>query len=290
MRVDLHVHSTASDGLYAPAEVVRIALSKNMDVIALTDHDTIDGSAAALAAAREATPASRLEVIAGVELSAEEDGADRHILGYLLDTESPTLKAALTELREARVHRADRIVQKLDELGVHVPLERVYALAGDGSVGRPHVARALIEQGTVGSVQEAFDRYLGNDGPAYVPHHRLTPADAIRLVHDAGGVAVLAHPGRLEHGQPREIIEAMVPLGLDGLEVYYPDHTPALVEELRELARRFDLVMTVGSDFHRREGDGTARIGSVKTPADFDPVAALKARAARTRPTPQQTT
>jgi predicted metal-dependent phosphoesterase TrpH len=277
MRVDLHMHSTASDGVYAPAEVVQIALTNKMDVIALTDHDTSNG----IVAAQQAAASTGLEVLAGVELSSEDEHGDRHILGYLYDLNNVVLQQTFKELRDARVHRADRIVDKLHDLGINVSLEKVYALAGDGSVGRPHVARAMVEEGFVGSLQEAFDKYLHDDGPAYVPHTRLGPERAISLVHDAGGVAVLAHPGRYKDYRP--IIESLVPMGLDGIEVYYPDHSTTAIQELRTIARQHDLIMTVGSDFHRREGDGSARIGTVKTPPDFEIVDTMKAKAARYR-------
>ena len=277
MRVDLHMHSTASDGVYTPTEVVQIALTNQMDIIALTDHDNVNG----LAEARQAA-AEKLEVLPGVELSTEEDQKDRHLLGYLFDPDNEPFLTMLVELRNARVSRADRIVQKLAALGVNVSLERVYALAGAGSVGRPHIARAMLEQGYVSSLQEAFDKYLEDGGPAFVPHYRLAPADAIQLLHQAGGIAVLAHPGRLD-GNYHQILESLVPVGLDGIEVYYPDHTPEIVRDLRQLAAQHNLVMTVGSDFHRREGDGSARIGTVKVPPDVDIVGPLRERAARYR-------
>ncbi len=277
MRVDLHMHSTASDGVYTPTEVVQIALTNQMDIIALTDHDNVNG----LAEARQAA-AEKLEVLPGVELSTEEDQKDRHLLGYLFDPDNEPFLTMLVELRNARVSRADRIVQKLAALGVNVSLERVYALAGAGSVGRPHIARAMLEQGYVSSLQEAFDKYLEDGGPAFVPHYRLAPADAIQLLHQAGGIAVLAHPGRLD-GDYHQILESLVPVGLDGIEVYYPDHTPEIVRDLRQLAAQHNLVMTVGSDFHRREGDGSARIGTVKVPPDVDIVGPLRERAARYR-------
>src|SRR5258706_2948524 len=277
MRVDLHMHSTASDGVYTPTEVVQIALTNQMDFIALTDHDNVNG----LAEARQAA-AEKLEVLPGVELSTEEDQKDRHLLGYLFDPDNEPFLTMLVELRNARVSRADRIVQKLAALGVNVSLERVYALAGTGSVGRPHIARAMLEQGYVSSLQEAFDKYLEDGGPAFVPHYRLAPADAIQLLHQAGGIAVLAHPGRLDANY-HQILDSLVPVGLDGIEVYYPDHTPEIVRDLRQLAAQHNLVMTVGSDFHRREGDGSARIGTVKVPPDVDIVGPLRERAARYR-------
>jgi 3',5'-nucleoside bisphosphate phosphatase len=277
MRVDLHVHSTASDGAYSPAEVVQIALAHQLDVMALTDHDNVSG----IGPAREAAASTKLEVLAGVELSSEDERTDRHILGYLLDTENKPLQDVLAELRNARTSRADRMVRKLAALGVDIPIERVYAVADKGSVGRPHVARVLVEKGYVGSLQEAFDRYIGDDGPAYVPHYRLEPARAIDVIHGAGGVAILAHPGHYE--DYRMVVADLVPIGLDGLEVYYPDHMPDIVRDLEVLARQYNLAMTVGSDFHRREGDGSARIGSVRAPAKADIVGALRERAKRYR-------
>ena len=273
MRVDLHMHSTASDGVYAPAEVVKIALTNAMDVIALTDHDSVGG----IRAAQDAAAATNLQVLAGVELSSEDEKTDRHILGYLMDIDNGPLGKLLAELRDSRANRASKMVQKLADIGVNISYERVMALSKDGSVGRPHVARALVEGGYVGSIQEAFDKYLGDDGPAYVPHFRLEPQRAITMIHDAGGVAVLAHPGHFSDYRP--VIESLVPLGLDGIEVFYPDHTPPIVEDLSAVARQHILVMTVGSDFHRREGDGSARIGTVKTPPNLGIVEALRERA-----------
>ncbi len=274
MRVDLHMHSTASDGAYSPEEVVQIALTKAMDVIALTDHDSISG----ISRAQAASAGTSLEVLAGVELSAEDEDADRHILGYLFDPGSPALSALFRKLREARIDRVGQIVEKLAALNVMLPVEEILALSNGGSVGRVHVARVMLRRGYTASLQEAFDRYIGDDGPAYVPHYPLTPKQAIEVIHQAGGVAVMAHPGRVENY--RKILDGLIPLGLDGIEVYYPDHTPSIVSELRVLARQHGLLMTVGSDFHRREGDGSASIGTVKFPQDQDIVGALRERAA----------
>jgi predicted metal-dependent phosphoesterase TrpH len=273
MRVDLHLHSTASDGVYSPAEVVQIALTNQLEVIALTDHDTVSGIRPAQAVAAT----TGLQVLAGVELSSEDEHTDRHILGYLINVDHAPLQALLSELRDSRTNRAARMVQKLADLGIPISMERVMALADDGTVGRPHVARALVEGGYVSSIQEAFDQYLANGGPAYVPHYRLEPQRAISMIHAAGGVAVLAHPGHYD--DYRVVIGALVPLGLDGIEVYYPDHTPAVVEDLTVLARQYKLVTTAGSDFHRRDGDGSARIGSVRPPANANIVEALRERA-----------
>lgn len=275
MRVDLHIHSTASDGVYSPAEVVQIAVTNNMDVIALTDHDTVSG----IHAAQEAASTTRLEVIAGIELTVENDQFRFDLLAYLFDPDNPSFLAALTALHEARIQRAERMVKNLSAQGVNIPLERVYALAGNGSVTRSHLARVMLEQGVISSLQEAFDRYIGDSSSAYEPHYHLSHERAIEIVHQAGGVAVLAHPVRYK--DPAALISALVPLGLDGLEVYYPDHSRPFVREMRLLAKQHHLLMTVGSDFHRRSPDGSARIGSVHTPKDLQIVAPLRERASR---------
>lgn len=274
MRLDLHVHSTASDGAYAPAEVVQLALGHQLEVIALTDHDTLAG----LPAAREAA-GSRLQVLTGVELSAEDEHADRHILGYLVNEHHDELNALLVELKEARRQRVERIVAKLNSLSVGLTVDEVLALANGAAVGRPHVARALLRAGYVTSLQEAFNKYIGDNGPAYEPHYRLAPARAVQMIHRAGGVAVLAHPGRYKDYRP--IVDELLAFGLDGIEVYYPDHSPDMVKALRALAHQHNLIITGGSDFHRREFDGSARIGSVKIPPEVNVLEALHERARR---------
>ncbi len=275
IRIDLHMHSTASDGVFSPSEVVSLALTHSLDVIALTDHDSTNGIPEAQQSA-EGTP---LRVIAGVELSSENEVRDAHILGYLLNIDHAPFQAALSEMREARTGRAQKIVAKLNAVGVDISAERVYQIAGTGSVGRPHIAQAILEKGYVNSLQEAFDRYIDNGGVAYVPRFRLEPARAIKLIHDAGGVAVLAHPGHYDGYA--DLIKSLAAEGLDGIETYYPDHSPALVEHLILLARTYDLATTGGSDFHRRDGDGSARIGSVRMPSEV--VQQLDDRQARVR-------
>jgi predicted metal-dependent phosphoesterase TrpH len=277
MRVDLHIHSTASDGAYSPAEVVQIALTNKLDVIALTDHDTIDG----IHGAQQAASSTALEVIPGIELTVECDQFKFDLLGYYLNPENPMLRQALAEIHRARVSRAEQMVDKLGSLGMPIPLQRVYDLAAHGSVTRAHVARVMFEQRLIGSIQEAFDRYIGDSGPAYVPHYQLTPERAIEIVHEAGGVAILAHPVR--YADPKVLITTLVPMGLDGIEVYYPDHTRTLIRDMRAVARQHNLLMTSGSDFHRRSPDGSARIGSVRPPADLKIVESLRDRAQRYR-------
>ncbi len=277
MRVDLHLHSTASDGALTPAEVVQAALTHRLHAIALTDHDTAEG----VLPAQKAAQGSALHVLAGIELSAEEDGAERHMLGYAFDPTHTALNSLLDRLKAGRIDRVHAILQKLAQLGVQLEAERVFAFARGGSVGRPHVARALVAQGSVGSISEAFQRYLANGAPAFVPHARLSLEEAIEAIHGAGGVAILAHPGR--HPDYRTLLERLVPLGLDGVEVYYPDHSQRLIRELRAFAARHSLLISGGTDFHRRDADGSARIGALRFPKDLDPVTEIEVRAARYR-------
>jgi 3',5'-nucleoside bisphosphate phosphatase len=239
--VDLHTHSTASDGELGPAELVKLALERGLSVIALTDHDSVAGIDAALDAAQN----TRLEVIPGVELSADVPQAEVHVLGYWIDWRDAHLAEMLVRFREGRFGRAEKMVQKLALLGVPITFERVRQIAGDASIGRPHVAQALVEAGHVANVTEAFDKYIGRNGPAYVERFRLTPEDAVGLILQAGGVPVLAHP--------REVtayVEPMVRAGMLGLEVYYGAYDEATVQNLQHLARQYGLVATGGSDFH----------------------------------------
>jgi len=260
-RVDLHIHSTASDGTMTPSEVVRSAIELGLTAIALTDHDTTAG----IAEARQAAAGTGLEVIPGVEVNSEGEWGDLHFLGYYIDPENPFLRERLKAMRDARLGRARRMLEKLAQMGMLLDWEEVRTLAGGESVGRPHIARALVNRGYVASTQEAFDRYIGNGGPAYVPRLRLTPAQVIEAIHRAGGVAVLAHPA---HSGVMDRVPEFVALGLQGLEVYYPDHTPEDVERLLALCRRYDLVATGGSDFHSPHHEEGAPLGSVFVPLE----------------------
>lgn len=270
--VDLHIHSTASDGLLTPSEVVRVALDRGLATIALADHDTLSGVPEALATAAR----TRLEVVPGVEINSEGPWGDLHFLGYYVDPNHPSLKQRLEAMREARLGRARRMVERLGELGLSLDWEEVAALAGGESVGRPHIARAIYNRGYVGSIQEAFDRYIANDGPAYVPRLRLTPAEVIEAIQRAGGVAVLAHPA---HSGATNMIPELVTLGLQGLEVYYPHHSPRQVQMLRALCKRYGLLATGGSDFHAPGHEEGAPIGTVLVPPEC--VVSLKQAASR---------
>ncbi|HEU5368619.1 MAG TPA: PHP domain-containing protein [Ktedonobacterales bacterium] len=243
MKIDLHTHSTASDGLYTPSELVKHASEAGLAIIALTDHDTTNGLREALSAGE----ARHLEVIPGIEVNTDISSTEVHVLGYFLEYQQAAFQQTLQTLRDMRVIRAQRMVEKLRALGLNISWERVRELAA-GTVGRPHVAAALVEGGYAESVADAFNRYLGRGKPGYVPRYKLAPLDAIRLINSARGVPVLAHPAgiaELEH-----ILPALCEAGLAGIEVYYGDYDPQTVENLKRLADYYHLIPTGGSDYH----------------------------------------
>ncbi|MFD3992265.1 PHP domain-containing protein [Streptomyces sp. NPDC058583] len=261
MRIDLHTHSTASDGTDSPAELVRNAAAAGLDVVALTDHDTTRGHAEAIAALPEG-----LTLVTGAELSCRVDGIGLHMLAYLFDAEEPALLAERELVRDDRVPRARAMVGKLQELGVPVTWEQVARIAGDGSVGRPHVAEALVELGVVPDVSGAFTpEWLADGGRAYVEKHELDPIDAIRLVKAAGGVTVFAHPLAVKRGQvlPEASIARLAEAGLDGIEVDHMDHDEATRARLRGLAKELGLLTTGSSDYHGSRK--TCRLGEYTT-------------------------
>jgi 3',5'-nucleoside bisphosphate phosphatase len=258
--VDLHMHSTASDGAVAPAEVVAAAQRVGLSAIALTDHDTVDG----IAAAQAAGASLGVRVIAGVELSAVDEGAEIHVLGlHLAHPEHMT--AALDELKEARRDRAKLIVERLNSLGVPVSLEAVYAAADGGAVGRPHIAKALVAGGWARDFRDAFDRWLGNGKPACIEKRTVTFQEAARLIHDAGGLAVYAHPGG---AASRAELEELASLGLDAVEVRHPSHTVDETVRLSALTNELGLVPSGGSDWHGAQ-EGYRALGSMKVSADW---------------------
>lgn len=244
--VDLHTHSTASDGLYSPNELLQRAKEAGLRVLALTDHDTTDG----IAEAAEAAHQLDIEFIPGIELNTDIKGGEVHVLGYFPEFERPAFQAIIKTLRDARERRGQRMVEQLNEHGIHISWERVRAIA-QGAVGRPHVARALIEAGYVQSVGEAFDTYIGKGGVGYVPRHHLSSVDAVRLIDSANGLPVIAHPLNLPGlAKLREELSELCAAGMVGLETYYGPYTPENERELLALANTYHLIPTGGSDFH----------------------------------------
>jgi len=244
--VDLHTHSTASDGVYSPSELLQRAHGVGLQVLALTDHDSTNGVEEAIQAAQE----FNITLIPGIEINTDGSGGEVHVLGYFPEYHRAAFQAALQVLRDARVRRGERMVERLNEQGVHISWERVRQLA-HGSVGRPHIAEALIEDGYVKTMPEAFDKYLCTGCPAYVPRYKLTVEDAIHLIASANGLPVVAHPADLlNSGQLRSWLPRLCKIGLVGLETYYGQYTPETVSELRRLADQYQLIPTGGSDFH----------------------------------------
>ena len=274
--IDLHTHSDRSDGTFTPDELVRRAAALGLDVIALTDHDTTDGLDEAIAAGT----GTGVEVVPGVEFSAELDRTSVHVLCYWMDAGHAEFQAELGRLRDDRYRRGELMIQKLQELGFSISFERVREIAQGGNIVRPHVAQAMVEAGIVASEGEAFERWIADGKPAHVPKHAVDPLDAVRLIRDAGGVCVLAHPGMWgdQTSVPDELIEAMAAAGMVGLEVDHTDHSPEQRERYRAMARRLDLIPTGGSDCHGTRYD-PIRLGT--SLCDPDSLAALRSLAGR---------
>lgn len=250
MRADLHCHTTASDGTLSPAQLVRLAKDKGLKAVGITDHDTVNGVPEAL----EAGGHLGIEIVPGLELNTDFEGVEVHILGYYPDMQAQALQEALARMRDARLSRVRAMLEKLTQLGLEVREERVLEIAGEGSVGRPHVAQALQEQGYAKDTGDAFDRYIGPGRPAYVSRYKLTPEQGVGLITAAGGIAVLAHPGLVGRD---EIIPRLLQTGLKGIEVFHTNHNPAMEGKYAGMACQLGLIMTGGSDYHgpgRKEG------------------------------------
>ena len=259
--VDLHLHSSASDGRLSPAQLVVEAARRGLEAIALTDHDTVDGIAPALAAAEDFPG---LMVIPGVELSTEVAAGEVHVLGYFIDYDDPALNGRLVRMRNSRAERAQAMISRLEALGVDISWDHVQKIADGGSVGRPHLAQAMLEQGYVPSIREAFNGYLARGRPAYVGRRKLAPAAAVELIRQSGGLAVLAHPFTI--ADPEPLVVKLKAAGLAGLEVYYKDYDADTQRQLLEIADRHDLLVTGGSDYHGLEEDKAAEMGGVEVP------------------------
>jgi predicted metal-dependent phosphoesterase TrpH len=247
--VDLHIHSTASDGSLTPAEIIQVAKEIGLKAIAITDHDTVDGSAEALSYPQS----SSLEILPGLEISVDFPSGSIHILGYMMRLDDLSLTQALKRVQEGRRNRNLKIVEKLQALDVDIRYEEIREVSGGGQVGRPHIAQVLVQKKAARSVDEAFRKYLKRSGPAYVPRYRLSPAEAIRIISGAGGIPVLAHPFTVNAKSESEFESFVLDLkqaGLKGLEVYYPEQGYERTARYEKLARRHGLLMTGGTDFH----------------------------------------
>jgi len=255
--IDLHVHTTYSDGDMTPEEMVAEAASMGLAGIAITDHDEIGGIEIARAAAPQG-----FQVIPGVELSTSDGKTDLHILGYFIDTTNEELVRYLKVFRDARLRRGIEMVERLRKMGVKIEVESVLEIAGGGAVGRPHIAAALLKNGCVESVEEAFRNYIGFDSPAYVPKYQLKPSDAFRLIAEAGGIGAMAHPGTSRRD---DLIGDFIAAGMRAIEVYHPKHTEGDIRRYERLALKLGLVATGGSDSHGRR-DGTLTLGACTVP------------------------
>ena len=263
-KADLHIHSNASDGRYSPAEIVKMAAAAGVAVMALTDHDTVAGLVPALAAAAEFPS---LQLIPGVELSTDTTGGEVHVLGYFIDYTDAQFKSSLERMRNSRALRTEKMVAKLKELGCDVELARVREIAGTGSLGRAHVAQALLEKGYTASFKEAFSKYIGHDCPAYVAREKLTPAEAVRLIAEVRGLPVLAHPFTTTN--PEAMVRELKPHGLVGIEAYYAGYLPAETNNLLNLAQKYGLIPTGGTDYHGIDSASEITIGGTDVPMHF---------------------
>ena len=275
-KVDLHIHSCISDGKYTPAEFVQKAAEAGLLVMALTDHDNVDGIPQALQAARRFPS---LMVIPGVEISTEEPDMEVHVLGYFIDYKNPELLAALEKSRDSRVQRAKGMVERLAVLGMPVEWKRVQEIAGEGSIGRPHIAQAMLEKGYIATVREAFEKYIALGGPAYVERIKTTPAEAVRLILRAGGLPVLAHPltglpirpegETVTHGaaprEPEALIARLKESGLVGIEAHFK-YNPEQIRALCALANKYGLICTGGTDYHGLDENVETPMGGTNVP------------------------
>lgn len=270
---DLHLHTYFSDGTYSPEELAAQAQRQQLQAVALTDHDTVEGCAPA----GRACAAVGIEFIVGTELTAEQDGHEIHILGYGIDLQNARFLQEIGKFQAVRQNRIREMVQRLNEINVPLEAETVFALANCRAPGRPHVARALVQAGLVGSLDEAFERFLKKNRPAWVPKFKMSAANATELIHQSGGAAVMAHPGL---NRSDEVIPAMVEAGLDGIECFHTKHSAATAEHYRQMADHFHLLITGGSDCHGLS-KGRPLIGSVRLP--YEHVEKLKTRVAERR-------
>lgn len=262
-QIDLHLHTTASDGRLSPTELVRLAAGQGLKQISVSDHDTTEGLAEVYQAAQEFPD---LRIIPGIELSTDVPGDEVHMLGYFIQYEDEEFQKVLRGFRSGRLERGEAMVDKLDELGLHVSWERVKEIAGDGSVGRPHIALALVEKGYFKEPKEAFAEYLGRNGLAYAEREKMTPAEGVKLLASVGGVPVLAHPSYL-NDMEATIVELKA-AGLLGMEVFYAQYSADVIQELAVLAVKYDLIPCGGSDYHGLGNTGEPLPGTMGPPPE----------------------
>jgi 3',5'-nucleoside bisphosphate phosphatase len=250
LKSDLHTHTTFSDGYYSPAELLHKAVEKGIGIISITDHDSVSG----VKAAREFSTKIGIEIIPGVEISTEIGENEIHILGYFIDPDNKELERYLVFFREERYKRAIRIVEKLNIIGIGLKMDDVLLKAKDSSIGRPHIAQALLEKGFVNSFFEAFNKYIGNNGPAFEKKVHLSPQSACKIINDAGGLSFIAHPGKM----PENLIQELIEAGIDGIEVIHPSHSASLSKYYKGITNEYFLLESGGSDFHggKREDEG----------------------------------
>ena len=272
IEVDLHLHTRASDGTLTPEQMIDLCASRGLKVVAISDHDSTEGLPAALAAAREH---AGLRVIPAIELSTDVPGSEIHILGYFIDTSDADFQRTLSRFREGRFDRGRGMVRRLNDMGYAITWERVREIAGDASIGRPHIASAMVEAGYFKYPNQVFDNLIGRDGPAYVERAKLTPEDAIALLRKNGAVPVMAHPTysqvKSDRGEVQSMEETVAGLkdhGLVGVEVFYGDYTPEQVDRLESLARSLDLIPCGGSDYHCSGNPGEPEPGTVGPPME----------------------
>jgi len=245
MLFDLHTHTSASDGILSPEELVDRAFQLGLTGIAVTDHDTVSGLAQAMD--RQQKYKGSLEVIPGIEMNAEKEDCEVHILGYFIDYLDSRLHARLEELKTSRLNRAHEMVRKLRSMGYNITFEQISQIAQNDLIARPHIAQALVQNNNVFSIREAFDKLIGRGRPAYVPRYKFLPQEALNLIKAAGGIAVIAHPGLIKN---QSLIQEVIAAGIQGIEVYYPDHTPEQIKKYEKIAEKHGLLVTGGSDYH----------------------------------------
>ena len=277
-KIDLHLHTLASDGRLTPTELIQLVAKQGLETISITDHDSTEGLAEAYEAAKDFP---NLRIIPGIEMSADIPGDEVHVLGYFLEYEDPDFQAKLLEFRRGRIERAQMMVEKLDALGVHITWERVQHFAGDGTVGRPHIALAMVEAGYCKEPKDAFDEYLGRNGLAYAERPKMTPAEGVEMIKKVGGVPVLAHPTYMNDMEAG--ISSLKQVGLLGMEVYYAKYDDDTVRNLARLAREYDLIPCGGSDYHGLGNSGEPLPGTLGPPEETIHLLEEVARKAKSR-------